>query len=606
VLLGAPTGSGKTVAAELAMLRVFNETPHLKVVYIAPLKALVRERMKDWKRRFVKMLDKRMVELTGDFTPDVHTLQTADIVTTTPEKWDGISRNWQQRSYVKAVGLIIIDEVHLLGADRGPILEVIVSRMRYISSQTENPVRLVCLSTAVANARDLAGQCRVFVWWLIRSVDWLGIEGVEGLFNFRPSVRPVPLEVHIQGFPGEHYCPRMAAMNKPTYAAIKAHSPLKPALVFVSSRRQTRLTALDLIAFCVTEENPRQFLHMAQEELQPLLDKIRDVNLRHTLSFGIGLHHAGLPREDKALVEELFATNRVQILISTATLAWGVNLPAHLVVIKGTEFFDAKTRRYLDFPITDVLQMMGRAGRPQFDQLGKAVIMVHEPKKNFYKKFLYEPFPVESSLPGVLHDHFNAEIVAGTITAKQDAVDYLTWTYFFRRLVVNPSYYGLEDTDFTSINRNLSERVDVTIRELEESHCLEVDEDGSTIYPLTFGRIASFYYLRHTTMRLFYDAISETNDAPSLLAVLSNTSEYDELPVRHNEDKLNEELAAHVPIPVDAHMLDDPHTKAHLLLQAHLSSLALPISDYVTDTNSVLDQAIRILQVSYPPCTLFL
>lgn len=55
-------------------------------------------------------------------------------------------------------------------------------------------------------------------------------------------------------------------------------------------------------------------------------------------------------------------------------------------------------RRYVDFPITDVLQMMGRAGRPQYDRHGVAVIMVHEPKKSFYKKFLYEPFPVESSL----------------------------------------------------------------------------------------------------------------------------------------------------------------------------------------------------------------
>jgi len=343
-------------------------------------------------------------------------------------------------------------------------------------------------------------------------------------------------------------------------------------------------------------DDEHQFLHLTHDELQAVLDQIRDVNLRHTLTFGIGLHHAGLHRDDKALVEELFSQNKIQILISTATLAWGVNLPAHLVVIKGTEFFDPKTRRYLDFPITDVLQMMGRAGRPQFDQLGKAVIMVHEPKKNFYKKFLYEPFPVESSLPGVLHDHFNAEIVAGTITAKQDAVDYLTWTYFFRRLVVNPSYYGLEEMDVGAINRNLSERVDTTLRELEQSHCIEIDEDGVSIFPLTFGRIASFYYLHHTTMRLFYDAIDEQNDIASLLAVLSNTSEYDELPVRHNEDKLNEDLAAVAPIRVDPHMLDDPHTKAHLLLQAHLSSLALPISDYITDTNSVLDQAVRILQ----------
>ena len=70
----------------------------------------------------------------------------------------------------------------------------------------------------------------------------------------------------------------------------------------------------------------------------------------------------------------------------------GVNFPAHLVVIKGTEFFDGKLGRYVDYAITDVLQMMGRAGRPQFDKEGVACVLIHEPKKNFYKKFLYEPF----------------------------------------------------------------------------------------------------------------------------------------------------------------------------------------------------------------------
>jgi replicative superfamily II helicase len=87
------------------------------------------------------------------------------------------------------VSLVIIDEIHLLGGDRGPILEVIVSRMNYISSQTERKVRIVGLSTALANAIDLA--------------DWLQIKGV-GLFNFRHSVRPVPLEIYIDGFPGKH------------------------------------------------------------------------------------------------------------------------------------------------------------------------------------------------------------------------------------------------------------------------------------------------------------------------------------------------------------------------------------------------------------------
>ncbi|GFR39798.1 hypothetical protein Agub_g284, partial [Astrephomene gubernaculifera] len=185
--------------------------------------------------------------------------------------------------------------------------------------------------------------------------DWLGI-GPAGLFNFKPSVRPVPLECHIQGYPGKFYCPRMAAMNKPAYAAIQVHSPTKPVLVFVSSRRQTRLTALDLITYAVADNRPAQFLHMSEAELSGCLGGVKDAALRHCLQFGIGLHHAGLGERDRGLVERLYVECKIQVLVATSTLAWGVNTPAHLVIIKGTEFFDARSRRYVDFPITDVLQ----------------------------------------------------------------------------------------------------------------------------------------------------------------------------------------------------------------------------------------------------------
>jgi len=133
-LVGAPTGSGKTITAELALFRLFNNYPKQKAIYVAPLKALAKERIKDWRKRFENVLGRRVVELTGDFTPDIDALNNASILVTTPEKWDGISRNWQHRGYVREVGLVIIDEIHLLGQDRGPVLEVIVSRMRYISN----------------------------------------------------------------------------------------------------------------------------------------------------------------------------------------------------------------------------------------------------------------------------------------------------------------------------------------------------------------------------------------------------------------------------------------------------------------------------------------
>ncbi|CAH1400990.1 unnamed protein product [Nezara viridula] len=587
VLVGAPTGSGKTIMAEIAMFRVFRKYPGCKVVYVAPLKALVRERIEDWKIRIEQNLKRHVVELTGDVTPDVQAIKQADVIVTTPEKWDGISRSWQTRGYVKEVALIVLDEVHLLGEDRGPVLEVIVSRTNFISAHTERPIRIVALSTALANARDLA--------------NWLGIKEM-GLYNFRPSVRPVPLEVHIHGFPGKHYCPRMATMNRPVFQAILTHSPSQPSMVFVSSRRQTRLTALDLIAYLAGEDNPKMWMHTSEQEMDQIIATIKDSNLRLTLAFGIGIHHAGLQERDRKTVEELFVNQRIQVLIATGTLAWGVNLPAHLVIVKGTEYYDGKTKRYVDMPITDVLQMMGRAGRPQYDNQGISVILVHDVKKNFYRRFLYEPFPVESHLLQVLPDHLSAEIVAGTIKTKQEALDYLTWTYFFRRLLKNPTFYGLESLEAKDVNSYLSHLVDKTLLTLYYAGCVTLEEDERTLSTTSMGRIAAYYYLAYQTMTQLRENLSHSLTLEKCLFVMCHVYEYSQLPVRHNEENLNGELAKQCPWPVDPLQLDSAHIKTYLLLQSHFSRLELPSTDYYTDLKSVLDQAIRVLQGMIDVC----
>ena len=592
ILLGSPTGSGKTVAAELAMWWAFREKPGSKVVYIAPMKALVRERVQDWRKRLTQQMGLKLVELTGDNTPDTRTIRDADIIITTPEKWDGISRSWQTRGYVRQVSLVVIDEIHLLGGDRGPILEIIVSRMNYIASQSKGSVRLVGMSTACANAMDLG--------------NWLGVK--EGLFNFRHSVRPVPLEIFIDGFPEQRgFCPLMQSMNRPTFLAIKAHSPDKPVIVFVASRRQTRLTAKDLINFCGMEDNPRRFVRMSEDDLQLNLSRVKDEALREALSFGIGLHHAGLVESDRQLAEELFANNKIQILVATSTLAWGVNLPAHLVVVKGTQFFDAKIEGYKDMDLTDVLQMLGRAGRPQFDTSGIARIFTQDAKKAFYKHFLHTGFPVESSLHKVLDNHLGAEVSAGTIGTKQDALDYLTWTFFFRRLHKNPSYYGLEisSEEHNTIaaqalaNDFMVEMVNQSLSELAESGCISLYSNGD-VDSTPLGKIMSYYYLSHKTIRHLLKHAKRNASFEEVLAWMCGATEFDELPVRHNEDLINAELSRNLPFPAAALGLPmwDPHVKAFLLLQAYMSRIDLPISDYVGDQNSVLDQSIRIIQAS--------
>ncbi|ODV78726.1 DNA-directed DNA polymerase [Suhomyces tanzawaensis NRRL Y-17324] len=583
VFVGSPTGSGKTVVAELAIWHAFNEFPGSKVVYIAPMKALVRERVDDWTERICKNTSFKLVELTGDSLPEAKQVREADIIITTPEKFDGISRNWQTRKFVQQVSLVIMDEIHLLASDRGPILEMIVSRMNYISSQTKKPIRLLGMSTAVSNAMDMAG--------------WLGVK--EGLFNFSLSVRPVPLQMYIDGFPDNlAFCPLMKTMNKPAFMAIKQHSPSKPVLIFVASRRQTRLTALDLIHLCGMESNPRRFLNMSEFELEDIIKQVKDDTLKLSLQFGMGLHHAGLVESDRQISHKLFEAGKIQILIATSTLAWGVNLPAHLVIIKGTQFFDAKIQGYRDMDLTDILQMMGRAGRPAFDTSGTAIIYTKESKKMFYKHFINIGFPVESSLHKVLDNHIGAEISAGTITTRQEAMDFLTWTFLYRRAHNNPTYYGIEDVSTAGVSKYLGDLIDQTLENLMESKCVTNGAKDELI-PTPFLHISSYYYLSHKTIRNLVNNITKESTFRDCLRLLSEATEYDEIATRHGEELINMEMSHNMRYPAEdlnCEFIWDPHVKSYLLIQAFMSRIELPIADYAQDTVSILDQALRILQ----------
>jgi activating signal cointegrator complex subunit 3 len=309
---------------------------------------------------------------------------------------------------------------------------------------------------------------------------------------------------------------------------------------------------------------------------------------------------------------------------------WRLALSSRFVLflLSGDNF-----NRYVDFPVTDVLQMMGRAGRPQFDEKGVACVFVHQPKKQFYKRFLYEPFPVESSLKAALHNHLNAEVSGGTIRNKQDAVEYLTWTYFFRRLLVNPAYYGCADASTDTVQAYLLDLVDETLADLQDQGCVDlspgVPPNSTTagaasasgersedvlvadfkVRPTVAGRVASYYYLDYRSIGVILNGLrgeekaeggrsgEELASAAAVCRLLSQCFEFAELPVRHNEDGLNGDLAAQLPwrLMNQSQPLDSPHTKAFLLLQAHCCRAPLPISDYVNDTKSVLDQALRVL-----------
>lgn len=579
VFVGAPSGSGKTICGEFAVLRMLSQNPDSRCVYVTCLETLAQQTYTDWYNKFSFMMGKRVVLLTGETGTDLKLLAKGNIIISTPEKWDVLSRRWKQRKNVQSVNLFIIDELHLIGGDVGPVLEVICSRMRYISSQLNRNVRIVALSSSLSNAKDIA--------------QWLGCS-TGGFFNFHPNVRPVPLELHIQGFNISHNASRIIAMAKPVYQAILRHSPKKPVIVFVPSRKQTRLTAIDILTFCAADIQPSQFLHVSETDLKPFLNKIADKTLKETISNGVAYLHEGLNDDERKVVEQLFMIGAVQVVVASRSLAWGMTMAAHLTIVMDTQYYDGKAHSYEDYPITDVLQMLGHANRPLQDQEGKAVILCQSSKKEFFKKFLYEPLPVESHLDHCLHDHFNAEIVTKTIENKQDAVDYLTWTFLYRRMTQNPNYYNLQGVSHRHLSDHLSELVENTINDLEQSKCISV-EDEMDVAPLNLGMIAAYYYINYTTIELFSMSLNAKTKVKGLIEIISNAAEYESIPIRHHEDQVLKQLATRLPHKLTNPKYNDPHMKTNLLLQAHLSRMQLP-AELQSDTEEILGKAIRLIQ----------
>jgi pre-mRNA-splicing helicase BRR2 len=125
------------------------------------------------------------------------------------------------------------------------------------------------------------------------------------------------MDIHLQSFTIPHFPSLMIAMSKPAYLAIVEHSATKPVIIFVPSRRQCRLTVDDILTHCSADDNADRFLNIELDDLQPHLDHINDKSLADTLKHGIGYYHEALDKQDKRIVERLFQSGAIQVLIAS-------------------------------------------------------------------------------------------------------------------------------------------------------------------------------------------------------------------------------------------------------------------------------------------------
>lgn len=280
------------------------------------------------------------------------------------------------------------------------------------------------------------------------------------------------------------------------------------------------------------------------------------------------------------------------MLIVDKDSCWNISCRAQHVIVMGTEYYEGKEHRYVDYQIVDLLQMIGFAGRQLIDSFAKCTIFCNSSRKDFYRKFINEPLPIESQLDRSLHDHFNAEIVTKVIENFQDSVDYLTWTYFYRRLQKNPNYYDLQALSPRHISDHLSELVEETLNDLQQANCITIEDQD--LYTLNAGMIAAYYNLKYTTIELFNLSLVENIKMKGLLEIISNATEFEILPMRHKEDRLLEYIASHLPLKIESPNYTSPSTKVNILLQCHFSRRELP-SDLEKDLNLILTKTPNLL-----------
>ncbi|XP_049454968.1 probable ATP-dependent DNA helicase HFM1 isoform X3 [Epinephelus fuscoguttatus] len=554
----APTGSGKTVLFELAIIRLLMETSEpwrdVKAVYMAPIKALCSQCFESWKKKFGP-LGLSCKELTGDTEiDDFFEIQDSHIILTTPEKWDSMTRKWKDNCLLQLVRLFLIDEVHVVkDVTRGATLEVVVSRMKAVHAyrtaqnpETDLSMRFVAVSATIPNISDIA--------------DWLCNEsGPATYLNMDESHRPVKLRKVVLGFPCSPNQTEFKfdlSLNYKMANIIQTYSDQKPALVFCSTRKGVQQSATVLAKdarFIMSVEHKQRLMRYA--------NSIMDSKLR----------------------------------VTTRTLAMGVNLPAHLVVIKSTMQYVAGSCE--EYSEADLLQMIGRAGRPQFDKSATAVIMTKIQTKDKYMTLMNGMEIIESSLHSHLVEHLNAEIVLQTISDVNMALDWIRSTFLYIRALKNPTHYGFSaDLDRYGIEAKLQELCLKNLNSLSSIGLIDMDEDIN-IKPTKGGRLMARYCIAFDTMKQF-SKVAGTENLSDLIELLSKSKEFSDIQLRVNEKRplntLNRDKnRVIIRFPIEG-KIKTSEMKVNCLIQAQLGSISIPEFGLTQDTARIFRNGMRI------------
>jgi helicase len=480
LVLASPTASGKTLIAELCALKHVLEMEG-KVLYLTPLRALASEKFQEFKRyATIRKRSGGRIRVgisTGDYDGSDPWLERYDIIVTTNEKADSLLRH--RARWMGEISLVVADEVHLLNdGERGPTLEVVLARLLQVNPDAQ----LLALSATIRNAEEAA--------------EWLRAGFITT--NWRPVVLKEGVLLHdeLQFKDGSASRIEKPTKNPAINLALHIIKSGGQALIFASTRRNSvslARKAAASVAAILSKPMKRSLTRIAKKIVASGERTRISESLAKLAEQGVAFHHAGLGGSHRTLIEEAFREGKIKVLCATPTLAFGVNLPARMVIIDDYRRYEPGYG-YYPIPVLEYKQMAGRAGRPKYDKLGEALLIAKTGDEQDYlmeNYILSEPERIWSKLgvERVLRSHVLATIAADFAHTEQGVYEFFGKTFYAYQY------------DPRAIKGIISKILKFLYQEQM------IDVSGENVYATKFGRRVSELYVDPVSAVIIRDAL---------------------------------------------------------------------------------------------------
>ena len=496
VVVASPTASGKTLVAEIACVSTILSRGR-KAIYVAPMRALVNEKFSEFKDAYPYL---KAAISTGDFDSSDQWLADYELIFVSTEKLDSLMRH--KMEWINSVGCIVFDEVHLLGDQhRGPTLELLMTKLKELRG-----IQIVALSATIGNADEIA--------------DWLGARLVTSDYRPVKLLKGAVASGKIYYVDGDRLAE--GTMNLRGAADTNEERVLedtllmgKQALVFYSTKRNAEAGSqrLSKISGRFISEDEKKSLAKTGNAVLNVLDKPTQqcVKLSEVLSHGAAFHHSGLLPAQRNYIESAFKSGQIKVVCSTTTLGFGVNMPAHTVLIRDISRHNGYTSERIG--VNEVLQLLGRAGRPKYDTEGRALISAGSEgmAADLVNEYLIaEPEPIYSNLGilPILRMHILSFIAEGFLDSMQGINEFLSKTFYSHQ-------YGSDS------------RMRAIVREVL-GNLLEwdfIEDIGGQLRATRIGKRISELYIDPLSAKWMVDTLQSNLDETGALYLVCNTVE---------------------------------------------------------------------------------